>query len=101
MAKLEVSRAFPDISADRLYAGFEPAFAKAGFQPQKLRPIGWLALATRTDAGGSIQANLSTRPGNPASATLIMIGTRQTMEELQFLAEVVWAALATYLEANV
>lgn len=100
MAKLELSRAFPNVSADQLYAGFEPAFAAAGFQPQKLRPIGWLALAKRPDAGGEIQANLSARPGKPATALLIMTGGRQTTDELQPLAEAIWTALAAHLDAN-
>lgn len=100
MAKLELSRTFSGVSADKLYAGFEPAFAAAGFQPQKLRPIGWLALAKRADPAGEIQANLSARPGNPATALLIMTGGRQTTDELQPLAEAIWTALAAHLQAH-
>lgn len=94
MAKLETSRSFPNKTADQVYAGFEAAFRQAGFDPWKLRPIGWLAMAKRLESGGEIQANLSVRPGNPVSALLLMTSDRHTVEALQPLAEAIWQALA-------
>jgi hypothetical protein len=93
MAKLETSRPFPNKTADQIYAGFEHAFTKAGFQPWKLRPIGWLVMAKRLDDGVEIQANLSSRPGNPSSASLMMSSDRHSVAELQPLADAVWQAL--------
>lgn len=94
MTKLETSRQFPNKNADQIYAGFEAAFRQAGFAPWKLRPIGWLAMAKRSEPGGEIQANLSARPGHPASALLLMTSDRHTAAELEPLAEAIWGALA-------
>lgn len=93
MARLEQNQAFPNRTADQVYAGFEQAFVKAGFQPLKLRPIGWLALARQT-AGGDIQANLSARPGNPVTALLIITGDQRSAAELQPMADAIMEALA-------
>jgi hypothetical protein len=93
MTKLETSRPFPNKTADQIYAGFEAAFRQAGFDPWKLRPIGWLVMAKCLEGGSEIQANLSARPGNPASALLLMTSDRHAAAELQPLAEAIWQAL--------
>lgn len=97
MAKLETSRSFPNKNVDQVYAGFEQAFTQAGFHPWKLRPIGWLVMAKRSEGGGEIQANLSARPGNPASALLLMTSDHHAVAELEPLAEAIWDALAAKL----
>ena len=93
MAKVEENRAFPNRTADQLYAAFEPAFQKTGFQTWKLRPIGWLALAKRHDSGVDIQSSLSARPGNPSLATLVITSETHSQDQLQAWAAEIWAAL--------
>ena len=93
MAKIEENRAFPNKTADHLYAAFEPAYQKAGFKTWKLRPIGWLALAKRQEPGTDVQSTLSARPGNPASATLVITSEYHSKEQLQAWAAEIWQAL--------
>ena len=93
MAKIEENRAFPNKSADQLYQAFESAYQKAGFQTWKLRPIGWLALAKRQEAGTDVQSTLSARPGNPATATLVITSENQSREQLQTWAAEIWQAI--------
>jgi len=93
MAKIEENRAFPNKTADQLYQAFESAYQKAGFQTWKLRPIGWLALARRQESGSDVQSTLSARPGNPASATLVITSEHHSLEQLQVWAAEIWQAL--------
>ena len=93
MAKIEQTRTFSTKTADQLYQAFESAYRQAGFQTWKLRPIGWLALAKRQEAGTDVQSTLSARPGNPASATLVIISETQSLEQLQAWAAEIWQAL--------
>jgi hypothetical protein len=93
MAKIEENRAFPNKTADQLYQAFESAYQKAGFQTWKLRPIGWLALAKRQETGTDVQSTLSARPGNPASATLVITSESQSKEQLQAWAAEIWQCL--------
>jgi hypothetical protein len=93
MAKIEENRAFPNKTADQLYQAFESAYQKAGFQTWKLRPIGWLALAKRQEAGTDVQSTLSARPGKPASATLVITSENHSREQLQAWAAEIWQCL--------
>ena len=93
MAKIEENRAFPNKTADQLYQAFESAYQKAGFQTWKLRPIGWLALARRQESGSDLHSTLSARPGNPASATLVITSVHHSLEQLQAWAAEIWQAL--------
>jgi hypothetical protein len=93
MPKIEESRAFPNRTADQLYQAFESTYQKAGFQTWKLRPIGWLALAKRQETGSDVQSTFSARPGNPASATLVITSESQSQEQLKAWAAEIWQAL--------
>lgn len=94
MAKVEVSRTFPGKNIDQLVAAFAPAFAQAGFQIGRLRPVGWLVLASKKDSIGEIQSNLSARPGNPVTVTLILTSNVHSQDELTKQTEAVWQALS-------
>jgi hypothetical protein len=93
MAKIEENRVFPNKTADQLYAAFEPAYQKAGFQTWKLRPLGWLALAKRTENGADVQSSLSARPSKPAMATLVISSEKHSQEQLLAWAAEIWQAL--------
>ncbi len=93
MAKIEENKAFPNKTADQLYQSFESAYQKAGFKTWKLRPIGWLALAKRQEGGTDVQSTLSARPGNPASATLVITSETHSQEQLQTWAAEIWQSL--------
>jgi len=93
MAKIEETRTFPGKSPDQLYTAFEPAYQKAGFNIWKKRPIGWLALAKRQQADSEVQSTLSARPGNPSAATLVITGEKQTQEQIQIWADLIWKSL--------
>ena len=93
MAKIEETRTFPGKTPDQLYAAFEGAYKKAGFNTWKKRPIGWLALAKRQEVDTDVQSTFSARPSSPSAATLVITSEKFPQEQLQAWAVEIWKSL--------
>ncbi|OGO14698.1 MAG: hypothetical protein A2Y93_05895 [Chloroflexi bacterium RBG_13_68_17] len=70
MARVQETTTLPGKSADAAYGAAESVLSAAGYQLTKRRPIAWLLLAHRQQAGGSIEVSFTARPGPAAAVTL-------------------------------
>jgi hypothetical protein len=98
MATVEQKGEISGKSATDVYEASLKAFAEAGFEVWKKRPMGWLSLAKKTVAGVEVAANLSARPTQPPSFTLTLDAEGLAQDRLQELAKEILTHLEETLE---
>jgi hypothetical protein len=96
MSKVTETRTYEGKSADDCFVAAKAALPKAGFKVWKTREIGWLVMADREEAGGTVRANFASRPG--AVTTLALSGEETPEETLSTIADEIFAAFEAELD---
>ena len=96
MAKIQAIRNFEKTPVNDVYQAILKAAPLAALKVWKQRDIAWLVMVRSAAGSGSVEGNISTRPGGAVTVSLSSDGLTET--ELQAQADRVFEEISKILE---